>query len=326
MDLVWPTRKSALPGRIAGGAGGGRDGLAAGVLGERTAGPGPRNPETSAGRGSPSRRTEGARAPPAPGTRCGRGGARSARCLRCAGKARKPRPASPAPPDHAPTGGPAPPRVGPAPLDFRPELPRRRSPAAAAGSESASVRWGKPSGPASGAAAAAAPRFRAAPAVSGKGPRGRAVKRCRGPRGPALEAGAAGRARRRVSRGPRVGAGGAAGGAARTLAAAPGRRPWGGVCQASARRARPETLEPGPRRCRAVNPGSPFLPAARAGASGAVRPPWADAGRPAALGLCPGGALCVPRGPLSAPRCPRAFAEGGRRGGRAPAAAGAASA
>lgn len=232
MDLVWPTRKSALPGRIAGGAGGGRDGLAAGVLGERTAGPGPRNPETSAGRGSPSRRTEGARAPPAPGTRCGRGGARSARCLRCAGKARKPRPASPAPPDHAPTGGPAPPRVGPAPLDFRPELPRRRSPAAAAGSESASVRWGKPSGPASGAAAAAAPRFRAAPAVSGKGPRGRAVKRCRGPRGPALEAGAAGRARRRVSRGPRVGAGGAAGGAARTLAAAPGRRPWGGVCQA----------------------------------------------------------------------------------------------
>lgn len=169
---------------------------------------------------------------PAPGTWCGRGGAPGA-------SGAPGRPASPAPPDHAPTGGPSPSPSRPRPLDFSPELPRRRFPAAADSSESASVRWGKPSGPASGAAAAAALRFRADPAVSGKRPRGRAVKRSWGLAG------------RRWTRAPLGGAGsgspvGPGSAPEGRLGARRGSWPWPGAddpvrasVRPSARRARP---------------------------------------------------------------------------------------
>lgn len=284
-------------------------GLAAGCWG-RTAGPGA-NPETSAGRGALRGGQKGRHLRrQVPGT----GGAEQAPgASRCAGKARKPRPASPRPAADRPRRRPRPAPSRPAPLDFRPELPRRLALRrrcrlgvgfGALGKTIRARLWllprprQVPGGPLPCQVRAPRPGREAVP----------------GPRGPALEAGAAGRARRQVSVGP----GSAPEG---RLGARRGRWPRpraddpGGVCQALGPPGAAETLEPGPRRCRAVNPGSPFLASPpRAGPPGPLRPPWADAGRPAAQGSVRRRPL-RPRGPLS-PRCPRAFA-GGRRGGRA---------
>lgn len=74
------------------------------------------------------------------------------------------------------------PRVNPAPLDFRLEVLLLALPGpqpTARQASSALVRWGKPSGPAADAVAAAGPRFREDPADSGKRPRG-AGRACEG--------------------------------------------------------------------------------------------------------------------------------------------------